>query len=425
MRKGSVNIKKLVFIPMVFLTMCGRDSAHSELSDTIDSFREMHLGLFVHYMHPAKEYRWGSTTWADGTEVQSLDELADNLDVEDLAETAATMGAQYVIFTTWHANMNVLYPSEVMKRMLPGHCSKRDVIRDLAQALKIKGIRLVLYIHPSDAGPDFTKEDQDRAGWNDGPPYQRWNNFINEVVAEVADRYGEDLYGFYIDGGLPVQVDAPRIRKTIIDRIPDAILIQNSGLNPECVDYGALERMQSPYPASDWLRCQTITNEWWAISAPVTFAPEFAYQYTILQAAVQNRMGGGVAWSFGPHPGGRWELGVRSFCKILGERIERAGPSLFTTMPSQAYITESDIPLIGLPFVATESRDGLVTYLHILKPPKGRIFKLPPPANGRRYSKASLLHGDQIDFLADETGITLKVKSSDEWDDVDTIIILE
>jgi alpha-L-fucosidase len=70
-------------------------------------------------MNPAKEYRWGSTQWADGSQVQSPGELADNFDADDLAKTAASMGAQYVIFTTWHANMNVLYPSEVMKKWLP------------------------------------------------------------------------------------------------------------------------------------------------------------------------------------------------------------------------------------------------------------------------------------------------------------------
>ena len=418
-------MKNLIFIPIVFLVMCGKDSAHSELSGDKYSFKEMHLGLFVHYMHPAKEYRWGATTWADGSEVQSLDELADNLDVGNLAETAATMGAQYVIFTTWHANMNALYPSEVIPDWIPGHCSKRDVIRDLASALKTKGIRLVLYIHPSDAGPDFSREDQDRTGWNDGPPYTRWNDFVNEVVAEVAERYGDDLYGFYVDGGLPAQVDAARLRKTIIDRVPDAVLIQNSGLNPECADYGAHERMQDPFPASAWLRCQTVTKEWWAMSAPVTFSPELAYQYTVLQAAVENRMGGGVAWSFGPHPGGRWELGIPSFCEDLGRLITWAGPSLFNTRPGKAYKTVDKTPLIGLNYVATESPDGSITYLHLFRPPRNTTLKLPPPADGRQFSRATLLHGEPIDFSFDESGLTLKVKSADQWDDVDTIIKLE
>ena len=76
------------------------------------------------------------------------------------------MRAQYVQFTAWHANMNALYPSKVLQRRLPGHCSRRDVIADLIRAVRAKNIRLILYIHPSD-GHDFSRADQDRVGWND------------------------------------------------------------------------------------------------------------------------------------------------------------------------------------------------------------------------------------------------------------------
>ena len=388
------------------------------------SFVDMHLGLFAHYTFVGKPYQWGATEWADGAAVQSLDELADNLNVKDFAATAAAMRAQYVIFTTWHANMNALFPSAVMKRQLPGHCSRRDAVGDLIRALKAKNIRAILYIHPSD-GHDFTREDQDRVGWNDEPPFRRWNDFVNEVVAEVVDRYGKEISGYYIDGGLPEQVDAPRLRKTILDRQPGAWLIQNSGLNRACVDYGARERMEPPYPPTTWLRCQTITEEWWAKRATVQWCPELAYRYTILQAAVTGRMGGGVAWSFGPHPGGRWELGVRSFCQRLGVLVDRAGVSLFQTRPSKAYVVQ-DQPLVGLPYAATESPDGKQTFLHLFLPPKDRRFQLPVPADGRRFSSARLLDsGRKISLLQTDTGVRLTLDPADHWDDVDTIIVLE
>jgi len=396
------------------------------------SFVDMHFGLFASYIFVGKPYQWGITEWADGAAVQSLDELADNLDVDDFAATAAAMRAQYVIFTTWHANMNVLFHSDVMKRRLPGHYSRRDAIGDLIRALKAKHIRVVLYIHPSD-GHDFTREDQDRVGWNDGPPFRRWNDFINEVVAEVVDRYGKHVSGYYINGGLPQQVDAARLRKTILDRQPGAWLIQNSGLNRACVDYGARERMEPPYPSTTWLRCQTITDDWWAKGATVQWCPELAYRYTILQAAVTGRMGGGVTWSFGPHPGGRWELGVRSFCQRLGVLADRAGASLFGTRPSSAYVTKAakdwpaeGQPLNGLPYVATESPDGKKTFLHLFLPPKDRSLQLPVPADGRRFSSAKLLDsGHKVSLLQTDTGVRLTLDPADHWDDVDTIIVLE
>jgi len=252
-QKTLIGPLALIMLTAAAVSQAQQDPGQRETSDPA-SFVDMHLGLFAHYTFVGKPYQWGSTEWADGTAVQSLDELADNLDVDDFAATAAVMGAQYVIFTTWHANMNVLFPSDVMKRRLPGHCSRRDAIGDLIRALKAKQIRVVLYIHPSD-GHDFTRNDQDRVGWNDEPPFRRWNDFVNELVAEMADRYGKNVSGYYSDGGLPQQVDAARLPKTILDRQPGAWLIQNSGLNRACVDYGARERMEPPYPSTAWLRC--------------------------------------------------------------------------------------------------------------------------------------------------------------------------
>jgi hypothetical protein len=156
------------------------------------------------------------------------------------------------------------------------------------------------------------------------------------------------------------------------------------------VDYAALEMARHPYPATNWLRCQTPTNGWWAQYGTITFCPELAYRYTVLQAAVKDRMGGGITWSFGPHPGGRWELGVRSFCDRLGKLIDKTGSSLFGTCPSKAYITLDQTPLIGLQFAATESADGSKTFVHLFMPPKGRSFKLPAPADGRRFSSARI-----------------------------------
>ena len=154
-------------------------------------FSDLRLGLFVHYVFydSARRYRGRVLgQHADGTPVADLDELADGLDVNDLAACAGAMRAEYLIFTAWHANMNVLYPSRVLRQMRPGHASRRDVIRDLLNALRPRGVRLFLYVHPCD-GDDFPSRDQKRLGWNDGAPYARWNRFVSRVCEEICRRY--------------------------------------------------------------------------------------------------------------------------------------------------------------------------------------------------------------------------------------------
>ncbi|MDR1525521.1 MAG: alpha-L-fucosidase [Tannerella sp.] len=435
------QFSKILWLLFACITSCTLPEKEDTGKSGAAAYQDMHNGIFIHYMYVGKPYEWGSTVWADGSEVASLDELADNLDVNDLAEVAASARAQYVIFTTFHANMQTLFPSRVMNRYLPGHTSRRDAVGDLITALKAKNIRTVLYFHPSDAH-DLSEEDRSRVGGNDTLPRLRWNDFINELMSEVLERYGKDLSGFFIDGGLPEYVDAARLRKTIKDYNPELWIIQNAGLNPLCADFAGLEdRMKHPFPATNWLRAQVISGEWWSgKKGNVVYNPEFAYRYTILQAAVTDRLGGGVAWSFGPYAGGRWEPGVRSFCKDLGALLDKAGKSLFDTRPGTAYITlggkiadnsryvtHSDGQgLLETPCVATESKDGKTTYLHVFFPPKGQTLKLPPPANGYKFKSARLFAGGRkVDLLQDTAGVTLTLPSGDRWDDLDTIIELE
>lgn len=386
-------------------------------------FSDMRLGLFVHYTYVGRPYQWGCTTWSDGSPVASLDELAENLDVKNLVRTAVTMRVQYLQFTAWHANMNVLFPSSVMARKLPGHCSRRDVISDMIEALRPTGIKLILYIHPSD-GHDFSPQDQDRVGWNDGPKSDRWNDFVNDVIAEVVDRYGADVAGYWVDGGLPAQVDPARLRQTILNRAPQAWLIQNSGLNRACVDFGAHESFAEPYAASAWQMNAVISDEWWAKQGFLRTSPEMALKYTVLQAGVPGNAGG-VAWSVGPHPGGRWETGVPEFAERLGAYVRRIENALFGTRPSAAYPTPDRTPLRSARIVGTESQDGKITYLHVLWPPRGKDLTLPAPADGRTLTEAALLGGGKIELSQDAKGMKLRLGEGQSWDLVDTVIVLK
>jgi hypothetical protein len=425
-----------------FLLTAQQTGAGNDEAKSMSAFRDMHYGLFFHYLYIGRqigkpEWNVQDACWADGTPVASLDELADNLDIPDLVNLCVTARTQYVEFTVFHANMNVLYPSKVMDRHLPGHTSKRDVVGELVKALKAKGIRVILYFHPSDAH-DLSKEDQDRlevVGFSQGgasgrtpQTTVRWNDFVNELLGEILERYGKYADGFFIDGGLPRYVDAARIRKTIKDYDPNLWIIQNAGLRPECADFANREDYpKAPFPVKNWMYWQIIDVEGRAIkNGYVHNNPETAYRYTVMSAAVSNRIGGGAAWGFGPYPGGHWPPGIRTFFKDLGGFIDRAGTSLFDTVPSAAYITKDKQPLLGTQYAALDSKDGKITYLHTFLPPRGKSLKLPPPANGKAFHSAKLFdNGHEAELVQDANGVTLTLKAADQWDFLDTIIVLE
>lgn len=122
-------------------------------------FEQSKYGIFAHYVQ-------GLTMRPNGTYPSDVDSLAAEFNATQFAADVNSFGADYVIFTAWHLAMRPLYPSAVNESWRPGQSADRDVIRDLINALKPYGIRLVLYIHATD-GHDFSSTDQALTGWND------------------------------------------------------------------------------------------------------------------------------------------------------------------------------------------------------------------------------------------------------------------
>jgi hypothetical protein len=77
--------------------------------------------------------------------------------------------------------------------------------------------------------------------------------------------------------------------------------------------------------------------------------------------------------------------------------------------------------------VATRSPDDKVEYLHVLKAPTdgSKILKLPPPADGKRFSKAVLLVDKKtVALKQDESGLSLALPTGSSWDRINTVIAL-
>lgn len=395
-------------------------------------FADMRLGLFVHYLFFDAVRSLGGEPIGrrmDGTLIGSLDEQADGLDVENLADAAKTMRAEYVIFTAWHANMNALFPSAVMERWRGGHCSRRDVVAELAEALRRRGIGLMVYVHPSD-GHDFSKEEQDHLGWNDAPPHARWNDFINEVFEEMVQRYRGRVLGYWVDGGTPPQFDpsADRLRETIRRADPQAVVVQNEAFTPDrfrrWADLGCREWIREPLHCETLSTAAMITRSWWASHTVAMLTPEVALRSTVVQAAVAGIEGGGAAWAAGPYPGGHWEAGVEDFFARLGRYVDAVAPALFGTKPSESFVTSAGpTSFWQVDWAATRSADSATTWLHVLRPPVTRELSLPPTKDGRVFREARLLsNGHSVAVRQDATGVTLTLGAGDGWDRLDTVI---
>ncbi|MCU0748123.1 MAG: alpha-L-fucosidase [Akkermansiaceae bacterium] len=429
-------------------------------AEPAQDFLKSKYGFFVHYVWAGKG--GGLTIDRNGGQPENFDAFAAAFDVESFANDMAAWQVEYVIFTAWHANINPLFPSETMRKWgLPTHACKRDLIGDLIKALKAKGIPLVLYTHPRD-GHDLHGEDRVKTGWGMGSKggdpdwnefdYQKWNDFTNELYAELVDRYGKDITGLFLDEGSSAGdshrvVDYPRLRKTIKSRAPHLVLQQNYYGTIYSCDVGVKEyhhwqqfenRDGGAWPAWDLPVASVFATTWWAAKPAteqntVVYSAEDMFRYTVLQAGA-NTHGGGMQWAAGPYAGGGWEPGVAETMTRFASYIKPVAASIKGTIASKAFPTQKGAALKNIGWGvravewggATDSPDGSITYLHILNPPGSNRLRIGMPANGARFRNATLLpSGSPVSLEMDKAGYLVTLPDGTSWNPVHTAIRME
>lgn len=414
-------------------------------------FKSVKYGIFIHHA-------WGGTAYAltkhpDLSVPKSIDEVADSFDIPRFVKDLQAARCEYISFTAWHAAMNPIFPSAAMDKWRgPGHAAKRDVIGELIRELKPTGIKLFLYIHPSD-GHDMLKADQDKLGWNDNDPKDRqakfvkWNNFMNEVFDEMCARYGKDVYGYWVDGGWE-RIDKARLQQTVWKYNPQAEFVSGMDNAGWCNQFN---RMIPPDPAhgipaatpsnaDTWPCFRSNVNLlqggcWWSTGGTAKISPVDMLRYTVLQASC-NTDGGGTGWAADPYTDGTWEPNVREYFVMLGQLIKPIEESIKNTRPSNSWITRQGSRIATLPqgMVATMSADGSYDYIHVLRAPTGEDERskesylwglaLPPPVDFKKFTKAvNLRTGKEYAIKQSEKGVHINVPG-DAWDPIDTVIKL-
>ena len=425
-----------------------------------DAF-DMRYGLFIHWVGCSPTQR-SLLRYPDGTPALpgGIDKYADSHDVEKVADEMAALGFEYVLITDFHGFGTMLHPSPVSDKWRgKGYASKRDLIGEMIVALKKRGIGFVLFTHPV-AGHTYPKKDQDKLGWNDPTDnYKKWNDFINEMYAELAERYGNEMMGMGFDSEFGLsgnkqftgKLDLKRLRKTILSKAPNLQLYALAAPNETC-EFGHREvwrgtwhspwqfwrkkKEEDSYEVEEWpsylKKVSVVLPAHWATikaadQGMTHLNAEQVYRYTVLQAGVATE-GPGSAWAASPYPDGSWEKGVR---EVFADTAKYMGPvrkSLTRVYPSTSYPTTEGTSLSKLSHgvVATKATDDTVEYIHVLNPPKGKALKLPAPKDGKKFSAAKLLKtGNRVKMTQNIDGVELVIGKDDNWDKLNTVIALK
>ena len=441
-----------------------------------DAF-DMRYGLFIHWVACGPGARYDSMLkYPDGSSIRgtNVNDWANAIDVEKVADEIETLGFEYAVVTDFHGFGTMLHPSAVSDRWRgKGFASDRDVIGELIAALKKRGIGFILFTHPV-CGHRY--QDAKELGWHDDPKtgYKKWNDFINEIYAELAERYGNDMMGMGFDGTFGIipngpaagKLDLARLRKTILSKAPNLQLYGLAGPN-EVTEFKHKEiwrpswhdpwmsREEDDWDSENWPAYRIVTSvvqpDHWATIGPASngvahLNADQLYRYTVLQAAVATE-GPGMAWAASPYGDGSWEKGIREVFAEVEQTMRPIRESLTRVYPSTSYPRQELSMLSTLPYgiAATKSTDDRIEYIHVLNPPDGKTLNLPMPADGKRFTSAMLLAtGRPVELRTNvgrerfpasaeagkrsrptEEGLQLVLGDDAAWDELNTVIALE
>jgi alpha-L-fucosidase len=196
------------------------------------------IGMFIHF---------GLETWQDkeSDDEPSMENLKlfdpPNVDVEQWIDVAESFGAKYIILVAKHVGGFCLWQTDSTEYSIKNSPYKQgqgDILTELSQACRRRGMKLGVYIYP---GSLFHGAGVGVGGKTDDPAKQDdYNRTFRRQLTEVLSLYGE-MHEVWFDGSLTIPV------KDILDKYaPNAMVFQGPLAT---IRWVGNERGYAPYPA--------------------------------------------------------------------------------------------------------------------------------------------------------------------------------
>jgi hypothetical protein len=154
-------------------------------------------GVMTHYLAD-----WQARAHNLTMNVEEWNKLVDNFDAEGIAAQLQAVGASYYQISIGQNSGYYIAPNATYDRITgirPSKCSRRDLVSDLAAALKKRNIRLMVYL-PSGA-PAQDKTADAALEWRNGPyPNKEFQLKWQMVIRDWSERWGNKASGWWFDG---------------------------------------------------------------------------------------------------------------------------------------------------------------------------------------------------------------------------------
>ncbi|WJH32621.1 alpha-L-fucosidase [Paenibacillus sp. CC-CFT747] len=349
-------------------------------------FEEAKLGIFIHYGIYAVNGIAESWSFYNGriSHEDYMKQLegftAKNFDADKWADLIAKSGARYAVLTTKHHDGVALWDTQYSDlNVVKKTPAKRDLIKEYAEAITKKGIRLGMYFSLIDwSHPDYpsvfeggrvpddlstvNRFSNPKDGIQDESRWQKFLEFNNNQLQELLTNYGKvDLLWFDGDWERSAeQWNLPAFKQYLKSFNPELII--NSRLQGHG-DYRTPEQgLPITRPEGPWEFCTTINSSW-------GYQPQDNHYKTLKQIIRMFcdciTLGGNMLLDIGPMEDGSIDPRQETILLGLGDWIR--------THEEAVYETDEGIHTRYFLGGSTVSKDRKTLYLFVYDDPKESV----------------------------------------------------
>jgi alpha-L-fucosidase len=329
-------------------------------------WRDARFGMFLHWgLYSIPAGKWGERTdhgeWIRESAhipVEIYEQFQPNwnpekFDADAWAQMAADAGMKYVVITSKHHDGFCLWDSKQTTWDVGKTRNPRDVLGELADACRRRGIVFCTYHSIMDwHHPDYLP----RRSWEKDRPaagasYDRFEQYLHAEVAEIIERYRPGVMWF--DGewentwsherGVRLFELCRRLAPGMI--VNNRVDVHRGGMGGFSTDKAAVGDFATPeqeipatgLPGVDWESCMTMNDHWGFNAADANWKSAKQLVRNLIDIASK---GGNYLLNIGPRADGTFPpeaverlQQIGAWMKVNGEAIHGTSASPFDALP--------------------------------------------------------------------------------------------
>ncbi len=405
-------------------------------SNELNQWRKMRFGMFIHWgpvSLTGKEIGWSRASETNDTLThwREYDQLYKRFDptkfnANEWVGVAQDAGMKYMVLTSRHHDGFCLWDSAYTDYDIMATPFRRDVMKELTDACKQKGVAFGPYFSICDwRHPDYMYSHRAQPGFQPTggtPDFRRFMEYTKNQLREQVEKYGPYLV-FWFDG----EWEKPWTHERGIElnnfcrELQPSALINNrvdkgrkgmQGMFAEdgthyAGDFGTPEQEVGLFDRdTPWETCMTIGKQWaWKPNDEIKSLKECLH--TFIQTIGGD---GNLLFNVGPMPDGRIEPRQVERLRKMGDWIKQHSDAIYETRGG---------PYLPGEWGAATCKENKI-YLFVMGE-AGATLKLPPLPQAPEMVK--LLNGPMLNFQQNRESLRIELGAR-KRDPIATIIEL-